>query len=191
MDASVYLVKGSVMNKLILAICVMAVSTVKAQIMSGGLLRNQILQSEQGNISSQGIELSSTHYFFSVNLGAGAGSNNTTKISTRHLALDFTPTGFHHAYLTHQLAPFVGFQVTGNNVSKTEKGLNELASTVDSKNTQYALNLGMKYSNNRFICSGAYSIGQNERAVVIKLAYVFAVTHKCLKKRMRSLDMGF
>jgi hypothetical protein len=41
------------------------------------------------------------------------------------------------------------------------------------------------------IFSGAYLMGKNEKAIAVKLAYVFAITHKCLKKRMYPIDLSF
>jgi hypothetical protein len=41
------------------------------------------------------------------------------------------------------------------------------------------------------IFSAAYLMGKDEKAIAVKLAYVFAVTHNCLKKRLTPVDYGF
>jgi hypothetical protein len=180
------------MNKLFLVVCVMAVSTAQAQLISGGLFRQQVIGSKIGNISNQGLELSNTHYFFSVNAGYGAGGNSNKSMQSSYLAADFTPTGFHHAYIAHKFAPFVGFQINNNTIKENKSTNNEIQNQIMlEKNTVYNLNLGFKYSSNRMIFSGAYLMGKNEKAIAVKLAYVFAITHKCLKKRLIPQDFGF
>lgn len=179
------------MKNLILVIFAMTVSTAKAQIFSAGVFRNQILKSEIGNVSSQGIELASTHYFISVNAGLGWGKTENRSQRLSYVGADFTPTGFHHAYLANKFAPFVGFQVSVNKLNLKKMDLAEFPQNPAVKNVQYTVNLGFKYSNGRFIGSAAYKAGQNENAVVVKMAYVIGVTHKCLKKRLQPIQMGF
>jgi hypothetical protein len=180
------------MNKLFLVVCVMAVSTAKAQLISGGLFRQQVINSKLGNASVQGLELSNTHYLFSVNAGYGAGANSNKAMQNSYLAVDLTPTGFHHAYLAHKFAPLVGVQMNKNTIKEMNYSNNEVKSQMlSNKNTVYSLNLGFKYSSNRMIFSGAYLMGKNEKAIAVKLAYVFAITHKCLKKRMYPIDFSF
>ena len=178
------------MNKLMFVICAMTVSNLNAQLISGGLFRNQILTSNQNNISSQGIDLSSTHYFFSVNMGAGMGGNKNTQIQNKYIGAEFTPTGFHHAYIANKFAPFIGFQISKNKLTESSNLNTEFNSTID-RNTIYNLSLGVKYSYNRMIFSGAYLMGKQEKSIGIKVAYVFAVTHKCLKKHLVPLELGF
>ena len=177
------------MNKLFLVVCVMAVSTAQAQLISGGLFRQQVLGSKLGIISNQGLELSNTHYFFSVNAGYGKGSLGNKSTNSSYLAADFTPTGFHHAYIAHKFAPFLGFQL--NNFKSKESKSSEVKNYSESNSTVCTLNLGVKYSSNRMIFSAAYLMGKDEKAIAVKMAYVFAVTHKCLKKRLTPVDYGF
>ena len=180
------------MNKLFLVVCVMAVSTAKAQLISGGLFRQQVINSKLGNTSVQGLELSNTHFLFSVNAGYGVGGNSNKSVQSSYLALGLTPTGFHHAYLAHKFAPFVGVQMNNNTIKEIKTLNNEVKDQMMlDKNTVYTLNLGFKYSSKRMIFSGAYLMGKNEKAIAVKLAYIFAITHKCLKKRMYPIDLSF
>jgi hypothetical protein len=120
-----------------------------------------------------------------------AGKSNKSKQSS-YLNVDLTPTVFHHAYLANKLAPFVGVQMNKNAIKEMKSSNNEVKSQMMLyKNTVYSLNFVFKYSSNRMIFSGDYLMGKNEKAIAVKLAYVFAITHKCLKKRMYNIDLSF
>ena len=179
------------MNKFILVVCVMTVSMAKAQIISGGLFRNQMLNSNMGNISSQGFEVSTTHYFFTLNAGIGFGKTDKIKMNTTQFGIDFTPFGFHHAYYRHKFSPSIGFQVNSNRLEKLYATNFELPQNTFTKNTKCDLSLGFKLSHNRVIGSANYLMGQQESSLTVRLAYIIAVTHKCLKKHLVPLELGF
>jgi len=179
------------MNKLLLVVCVMTVSMAKAQIISGGLFRNQMLNSNMGNISSQGFEVSNTHYFFTLNAGIGFGKTDKIKMNTTQFGIDFTPNRFHHAYYGHKFSPSIGFQVNSNRSEKLYATNIELPQNTITKNTKCNLSVGFKYSHNRIISSAIYLIGKQESSLTFRLAYVIAVTHKCLKKHLVPLELRF
>ena len=172
------------MKYIFLTISILTVSFAKAQILSGGIFRNQILNSKLGSISNQGIELNNTHFLFSVNAGIGVGSLGDKKMNTRNLGFEFTPTGFHHAYIANRLAPFVGVELYSNRLIVDNNKENEKINKLVLKSNHYAGKIGIKYSSKRVITSGAFVVGKNEMLLSIKLSYVIGVAHKCLKKRM-------
>jgi len=170
------------MKYIFLTTSLLIVSFANAQILSFGLFRNQILNTKVGSISNQGIELNNTHFLYTVYAGIGTGSIGDKKTNTRHLGIEYTPTGFHQAYVANRLAPFVGVELYRNSVL-IEKNI-ENTNKIKFSNTQFAGKIGIKYSNKRVITSCAFIVGKNEQLLSIKLSYVLGVTHKCLKKRM-------
>lgn len=167
----------------------MTVSTAKAQIFSAGVLRNQNLKG--GGLSTQGIELSSTHFFISGNAGLAWGKNDQQATISKYVGIDVTPTGFHHAYLANNFAPFVGVQYTAIKSELVVRTNSERPTVVTVRQDQLLGNLGFKYSKNRLIASGAYQFGKGSSALVVKVAYVFSVSHDCLRKRMIGQDWSF
>ena len=176
------------MKRLILIIGIASITSIEAQILSGGIFRNQVLKSNLGSFSTHGIELNNTHYLFAVNSGMGWGNtNNNTSVNTRYIGVEYTPTGFHYAYLANRIAPFIGLKLY-KNVIKEKNEFEEQVLDNKTIDNQYALNFGLKYSNNRVITSGEFILGKNEKMIAFKLSYVLWVTHKCVRKRI--LDKG-
>lgn len=179
------------MRNIFLAICLLSLMSTKAQILGGGILRNQTLSSRIGSISTNGIELSNTHYFFSVNASIGAGHYGDATMKTKSLGVEITPFGFHHAYLAKNLAPYIGVQMYKNEFNR--KTNPEEVFRNNTMGTQYAVNVGLKYSTNRFITTGGFVLGRNEQSFTIKVNYVIFAMYDCLRKRMTksSKNMAF
>ena len=175
------------MKYIILTLSIMTASLSNAQILSVGLFRNQILNTKAGSISNQGIELSNTHFLYTVYAGVGTASFGDKKMNTRNLGIEYTPTGFHQAYIANRLAPFVGAELYKNSLV-IENNI-ENVNKMKFSNTQFAGKIGIKYSNKRVITSCAFIVGKNEQLLSFKLSYLVGVTHKCLKKRM--LESGY
>jgi hypothetical protein len=180
------------MKKIIfLTFCLLTVAVTKAQIMAGGMVRHHVLSSEVESISNNGLEWSNTHYLYTFYANLSMGHDEHVRLLSRSVGLDITPLGFHHAYLLNNLSPFVGFQINKNNLFRAIHP--EEAFPNSSHNTRYAMNVGFKYSYNRFITSVGYVMGKNERSIALKCSYVIYANSKCLRKRMtmRNMNMAF
>jgi hypothetical protein len=92
--------------------------------------------------------------------------------------LHFTPMGYHHAYLAHQLAPMIG--VTAYRQFK----YGDIPA-----NSSLLLNTGFKWSRNHWLGTVEYAFQpkatQNQN-LTIRVGYVVAITADCLKKRIHN-----
>lgn len=95
--------------------------------------------------------------------------------------LDITPTGFHHAYLAHQVVPMIGIDF-----------IRQPASGDIPVNTYLMIKGGMKFSTNRLLGGFEYGIQpirNGQQFATISLGYVIGLTHDCLRKRIHQQAM--
>jgi hypothetical protein len=179
------------MKKVLIALCFITLTKVNAQVFSAGLFKQQLLSKSQIRPSNQGIELSSNIYLASINAGIGRGRNNNAIIRQSYFGIDFTPSGFHHAYLAPKFAPFAGFQVNNTRIEQLPMNNPEATQSIVTIDNKFMGNVGFKYSHKRLIGSAAYQFGNRNNAVVLKLAIVFGVTNRCLRKRLLDYNLSF
>jgi hypothetical protein len=179
------------MKKVIIALCFITITKVNAQVFSAGLFKQQLLSKSQIRPSNQGIEISSNLYLASLNAGMGWGRNNNAIIRQSYFGIDFTPTRFHHAYLAPKFAPFAGFQVNSTRIEQMPMNNPETTKSIVTVENNFMGNVGFKFSQRRLIGSAAYQFGNKNNAVVLKLAIVFGVTNRCLRKRLLDYNLSF
>jgi hypothetical protein len=122
-----------------------------------------------------GIENTIPPASLSLQLGLNDGAPSTCK-------LDITPTGFHHAYLAHQVAPMIGVDFVRQPVNG------------DIPSYSYGLvKGGLKFSTNRLMGGieyGMQPIRKGPQFITIRMAYVIGLTHDCLRKRIHQQNMS-
>jgi hypothetical protein len=129
------------------------------------------ISKEQGNLQT-GITLFSIHRTHSIGLSYNAYGSKQLGFSGQ-----LTPLGFHHAYLSKDVSPLIGFQAYREHSYKGERRPNQWKIRPE---------IGFKYAYKYLIGECTISSDLQDRNYMLntRMGFILFVPNRCLKKRM-------